>query len=196
PGGSGSAGRARAPRSRPRPVPRRLAPRAGSGRDAVSSIGGTCRNRQRTTCAFWRLRPVRSRASLAQVVRRRSLRRVLVSLLALVAVVAAACGTLSPYAAIVNGHRVSERDVDNELKANYDAHPDQFQQACSSHILVDTKEKADAVEARLAKGEDFAAVAKTDSKDPGSAQKGGDVGCFGKDAQLVPEFLQAIFAQP
>jgi foldase protein PrsA len=85
---------------------------------------------------------------------------------------------------------------DADLHAYYDAHTNQFEQACASHVLVDTKDQADAVEARLAKGEDFAAVAKSASKDPGSAQKGGDVGCFGRDAQLVPEFLQAIFTQP
>jgi foldase protein PrsA len=78
----------------------------------------------------------------------------------------------------------------------YNTHQDQFVQACASHILVDTPQAAADVEARLAKGEDFAAVAKTASKDTGSAQKGGDVGCFFKDSQLVPEFLSAAFSQP
>ena len=45
------------------------------------------------------------------------MRRLLVCLLALVAVVAVACGSLQPYALIVNGHRIPQRDVDNELKA-------------------------------------------------------------------------------
>jgi len=77
----------------------------------------------------------------------------------------------------------------------YNAHQADFQQACVSHILVDTPDAANAVEARLAKGEDFGAVAKDASKDTGSAQKGGDIGCFFKDAQLVPEFLNASFSQ-
>ncbi len=86
----------------------------------------------------------------------------------------------------------------DEAKARdyYNAHQDQFVQACVSHILVDTPQAASDVEARLAKGEDFAAVAKEVSKDPGSASKGGDLGCFFKDAQLVPEFLNAAFSQP
>ena len=42
-------------------------------------------------------------------------------------------------------------------------------------------------------GEDFATVAKDVSEDPGSAPKGGDLGCFGKGA-MVPEFEQAAFA--
>src|SRR5205807_7499656 len=83
-----------------------------------------------------------------------------------------------------------------DQRAYYAAHQDQFEQACAGHILVADKAAADAIEARLAKGEDFAAVAKTASTDPGSAQKGGDVGCFGRDAQLVPELLAAAFAQP
>jgi foldase protein PrsA len=78
----------------------------------------------------------------------------------------------------------------------YNTHQDQFLQACASHILVDTPEKAAELEGRLAKGEDFAAMAKTESKDTGSAQKGGDVGCFFKSAQLVQPFLDAAFAQP
>lgn len=42
-------------------------------------------------------------------------------------------------------------------------------------------------------GEDFATVAKEVSEDPGSASKGGDLGCFGKGA-MVPEFEQAAFS--
>ena len=41
----------------------------------------------------------------------------LVALLAVVAVVATACGSLQPYALIVNGSRIQQHDVDNELKA-------------------------------------------------------------------------------
>jgi hypothetical protein len=78
----------------------------------------------------------------------------------------------------------------------YNAHKSDFEQACASHILVDSPQAAADIEARLAKGEDFAAVAKSDSKDTGSAQKGGDVGCFFRNSQLVPEFLSAAFSQP
>ncbi len=42
-------------------------------------------------------------------------------------------------------------------------------------------------------GEDFEAVAKEVSEDPGSAPQGGDLGCFGK-GQMVPEFEEAAFA--
>jgi parvulin-like peptidyl-prolyl isomerase len=42
-------------------------------------------------------------------------------------------------------------------------------------------------------GEDFAEVAKEMSEDPGSAENGGDLGCFGK-GQMVPEFEEAAFS--
>lgn len=42
-------------------------------------------------------------------------------------------------------------------------------------------------------GEDFATVAKEVSEDPGSAENGGDLGCFGK-GQMVPEFEEAAFS--
>jgi foldase protein PrsA len=87
-------------------------------------------------------------------------------------------------------------DRDAEARTYFDAHTADFEKACVSHILVPTKQKADELAARLSKGEDFAEVAKAESKDPGTAQVGGDLGCFTRDAQLVPEFLQAAFAQP
>ena len=237
------------------------------------------------------------------------MRRLFAGIVALLAVVAAGCGSLQPYALVVNGGRIQQRDIDNELKAirgnaryldaidpsrqqifgsgkgtfnadftafilnqdldyelvhqellkrklsvtpadrdqakstviqqvngqdtfnafpkwyqdklierfaevivlaksltpagddakaldYYNSHKDQFQQACASHILVDSPDKAKAIEDRLAKGEDFAAVAKAESSDTGSAQKGGDVGCFFRNSQLVPEFLNAAFSQP
>jgi peptidyl-prolyl cis-trans isomerase C len=60
------------------------------------------------------------------------------------------------------------------------------------HVLVETEDEAKAVEERLKKGEDFAAVAKDVSKDPGSAGEGGDLGFFGED-QMVPEFSAVAF---
>ena len=50
---------------------------------------------------------------------------------------------------------------------------------------------AQAVEAELKKGTDFATLAKQKSKDP-SAAEGGDLGYFTKD-QMVPEFAEVAF---
>ena len=59
------------------------------------------------------------------------------------------------------------------------------------HILVETEDEAKAVLAELKKGTDFAELAKSKSKDPGSAD-GGDLGYFTKD-QMVPEFSEVAF---
>lgn len=56
------------------------------------------------------------------------------------------------------------------------------------------KAKIDEVCARLAKGEDFAAVAREVSDCPSGARAGGSLGEFGKGA-MVPEFEKAVFAQ-
>ncbi len=59
------------------------------------------------------------------------------------------------------------------------------------HILVETEDKAKELIAKLNAGGDFAALAKENSKDPGSAD-GGDLGYFTKE-QMVPEFAEAAF---
>ena len=84
---------------------------------------------------------------------------------------------------------------ESDALAYYGAHKAEFEQVCASHILVDSKAKADDIEARLAKGEDFAAVAKAESKDPGSGPKGGDLGCATPDT-YVSEFANAVRTLP
>jgi peptidyl-prolyl cis-trans isomerase C len=61
------------------------------------------------------------------------------------------------------------------------------------HILVDSEDLAKELHARLGKGEDFVALAKQHSKDPGSKEEGGDLGYFGK-GQMVPVFEETAFA--
>ncbi len=75
----------------------------------------------------------------------------------------------------------------------YEERSDALEQVCTSHILVETEVEAEAVLDRLQAGEDFAAVAEDESLDPGSAAQGGELGCFDRDAPLVPEFLAAAF---
>ncbi len=69
----------------------------------------------------------------------------------------------------------------------------------ASHILIpfgsnkdSAKAEAQKLLARAKKGEDFAALAAANSKDPGSAQQGGDLNFFGK-GRMVPEFENAAF---
>ena len=60
------------------------------------------------------------------------------------------------------------------------------------HILVKTKEEAEAVLKQLRGGADFAQLAKEKSSD-GSAAEGGDLGYFTKDGMVGP-FAEAAFA--
>ena len=85
-----------------------------------------------------------------------------------------------------------------ELKAAYDARASQYkveEQRRASHILVKTKEEADKLSAELRKAPGrFAELAKKHSQDPGSAEKGGDLGLFGR-GMMVPAFEEAAFRQ-
>ncbi|MGI9253280.1 MAG: peptidylprolyl isomerase, partial [Thermomicrobiales bacterium] len=63
----------------------------------------------------------------------------------------------------------------------------------ASHILVETKELADKLEADLASGADFAELAKVNSTDTGTAPSGGDLGWFSRD-EMVKPFSDVAFA--
>lgn len=89
-------------------------------------------------------------------------------------------------------------DPDNAARTYFDQHPDEFAEAaCASHILVPDAAKAQELRQKLVDGADFAAMAKAESKDPGSAEKGGEVGCgITRTSELVAPFLDSVFAQP
>ena len=57
----------------------------------------------------------------------------------------------------------------------------------------EAEDKAKAVEARLAKGEDFAKIANELTEDPSGKANGGDLGYFTKE-QMVPEFANVAFS--
>jgi peptidyl-prolyl cis-trans isomerase D len=85
---------------------------------------------------------------------------------------------------------------DAELKQAYDARAGQFkvdEQRRASHILVKSQEEADKLLAELKKNPvRFAELAKKHSQDPGSAEKGGDLGWFGHGMMVKP-FEEAVF---
>jgi peptidyl-prolyl cis-trans isomerase D len=97
--------------------------------------------------------------------------------------------------------QVPDADVEafyNQNKAQYSTEG----RVRASHILLKTEGKDDATvkakaEALLAQAKapnaDFAALAKANSEDEGSAVNGGDLNYFGK-GQMVPEFEQAAFS--
>lgn len=100
--------------------------------------------------------------------------------------------------------------TDRDMELYYQDHRDEFrqeEQACASHILIKVRsgtgtEGHSEAEARtiaqglldqIRAGADFAALARKFSEDQGSAQKGGDLGCF-PPGRMVPEFDDAVFA--
>ena len=66
--------------------------------------------------------------------------------------------------------------------------------ACARHILVKTKEQAEAIKKQLAGGADFASLAKKHSL-CSSAKKGGDLGEFGPGTMLKA-FDNVVFKKP
>ena len=97
---------------------------------------------------------------------------------------------------------------DSEIKAWYEKHADRYRQPeerRASHILIAVAKDAgaDAVKAAQSQADelaaqlrktpgDFAKLAKQYSKDPGSAEKGGDLGWFGRGMMVKP-FEEAAF---
>jgi foldase protein PrsA len=80
--------------------------------------------------------------------------------------------------------------TEEEMKKYYDEYKPKVK---ASHILVEDEKTANEIKAKLDKGEDFAKLAKEYSKDPGSAEKGGDLGWFGP-GKMVKEFEDAAYA--
>lgn len=97
----------------------------------------------------------------------------------------------------------------DEVKTYYEQNKSRYstpEQRRASHILIATpaemkpeqkaaaKTKAEALLAEVKKAPNtFADVAKKNSQDPGSAERGGDLDFFGKGA-MVPPFEKAVFA--
>ena len=99
--------------------------------------------------------------------------------------------------------------TDEEAKKFYEENKTEFQQpetVKASHILfrVNKEDSEDVVnqklkaaqgaETRAKKGEDFTALAKELSEEPGAKESGGDLGFFPKD-RMVPEFAEVAFTE-
>jgi peptidyl-prolyl cis-trans isomerase D len=97
---------------------------------------------------------------------------------------------------------------DADVRKEYDAHPERFRQGeerRASHILIQARKDAgeaalkaarEKIEGLLAQVKsnpaEFAKLARAHSQDPGSAEKGGDLGFFGRGAMVKP-FEDAAF---
>ena len=82
---------------------------------------------------------------------------------------------------------------DADLKKEYDDRIGAMQKTeyRARHILVDSEALAKEVIGKLAKGEKFEALAKKYSKDPGSKDKGGELGWFSPQ-QMVEPFSKVV----
>ena len=86
--------------------------------------------------------------------------------------------------------------TDDDLQAFYAENKDRYiapERRRARHILLATEADANAALARLKAGEDFATLARTLSKDTGSAEGGGDLGFSDRNAFVKP-FADALFA--
>lgn len=99
-------------------------------------------------------------------------------------------------------------------KQYFEQHKAEYESVHARHILIRVKgstlplqdgkkelteeealAKAQDIRKKIEAGEDFAALAKTESDDTGTAAKGGDLGTF-RHGQMVPEFEKAAFTLP
>ncbi len=79
---------------------------------------------------------------------------------------------------------------DEELQKYYEAHKEEFKkerEIQTRQIVVKTEQEARELEARVAKGEEFAELAKRYSLDPSAKANGGDIGYHPKGT-LIPEY--------
>ena len=86
--------------------------------------------------------------------------------------------------------------TDDEIRARYDKEITAVPPANeihARHILVKTKEEADAIIKQLDDGADFQKLANEHTSDPSGKTNGGDLGYFGP-GQMVPEFDKAAGA--
>lgn len=86
--------------------------------------------------------------------------------------------------------------TDEEIRARYDkeiAAAPPVNELHARHILVKTKEEAEAIIKQLDGGADFQKLANEHTSDPSGKTNGGDLGYFGT-GQMVPEFDKAAQA--
>ena len=88
---------------------------------------------------------------------------------------------------------VASKITNEEIRARYEKEisaQKPVSEVHARHILVKTKEEADAIIKKLDSGDDFQKLANENTTDPGGKASGGDLGFF-SSGQMVPEFEKA-----
>jgi peptidyl-prolyl cis-trans isomerase C len=96
--------------------------------------------------------------------------------------------------ALLQAHAKSAM-TDEEMRKVYDEAVKPMateEEVRARHILVENEDEAKEIAQTIRGGADFAVLAKEKSKDPGSAEEGGDLGYFTK-GRMVPEFSEVAF---
>ena len=96
-------------------------------------------------------------------------------------------------AAVFEDYVEKEGVAEADLKAAYETVKSQYtgKEYHVEHILVEKEADAKAIIVQIKGGANFEEIAKANSKDPGSAKDGGDLGWV-SDKALVPEFSKAM----
>ncbi len=103
------------------------------------------------------------------------------------------------------GSPVSDQELDEAYQQNVGHLPKREAMVSLRQIIVAPKPtpkaravalaKAESLEVEIAKGGDFAQIAKRESQDPGSAAQGGDLG-WNRRGAMLKEFDEMMFALP
>ncbi len=72
--------------------------------------------------------------------------------------------------------------------------PERAEQVHARHVLVDTRERAEALLGQIQAGADFAQLARTYSQDESTRDAGGDLGWFPRGVLLAPEVEEVAFS--
>ncbi len=93
--------------------------------------------------------------------------------------------TMSRFKKMVKNEMLVQK-LARKIQEGVQVTPDDLREIRASHILVTSETHAAEMIDRINKGERFAALAKKYSKDPGSKDKGGDLGFFTAGMMLKP----------
>lgn len=93
--------------------------------------------------------------------------------------------SLTQFRAMLKDEMLVQKMI-NKVKSEAKVTPDDLREVKASHILVSTEAEAKEILTQIKEGGDFSKLAKERSQDPGSAEKGGDLGYFGTGYMVEP----------